>query len=638
VKRLATFLLLLLLPSIAGAVCTVPVITSPLAVATDTSGTAETVTWTTDVPADSNVSYGLGFIDTYPNGNSGADLGGVTTHTVLLTGLIPGTTYNASIRSRTISGGVPCDYHYYKFYGESIGGFSFTTVAAPAGTFDYVIAPIGPQYVTQGYGVYLTLRQRLLVGTYTIGSGLKIVLTGLPNFVSVTWSNSFLGGGDAQSATNGINYDTSTVYLLDDKEFYVLTNVGGATTPGAYTVTATVSKAGLPTHTATFPLTVDAAASPYGIAFPFGTPSSYPAVPDLATYKTIASTYGAINCAQDLDASPRTIRANNDANLGGIANEAQSYYYDGVRGYHNISDLLGDIPTWTQCRNNIKDFYRDDYIIDNGGVIAGWRVFPQGYYIDYIRTGDTADLTAIDMLDAKTYNPVHGNMVFMNLQRETAYALKVDTYENKLGRSQTRYTKNTVFWLSYYLEHVLGNVDRICRTQNAGYYETFMAGLEADALIDYYVDSSPDPRIPSAIKCLADFLITDAYNADPSDQGAFQYDKFRGYMGVTVFYGASSAIVLNQLITPMGAWLFKMTGLDSYRTTWDPIWDYGVLMTGGASQGGGPAANFTYPGNPSAGKQFMQQYYWGKSYVDWRSAPVVPGVAPATALIARAIQ
>ena len=462
-----------------------------------------------------------------------------------------------------------------------------------------------------------------LVGS-SDNNAIKMVLTGLPNNVSISWTDKQILGQAGTVSTTTVPNDTFTFYELKDTEIEILTT--GLTTPGRYSITMTASGAGLPTHVATWPITVDPSASPFGITFPDGSPTSYPPIPNLARYQASASAYGAMNCAQDLDPSPRTIRPNDNANLTPVGGSVQkgSWYYDGVRVYYNISDLLKDIPTWEQCRANVKQVYRDRYVLKNQGSVPGYVMFAQGYYMDYLQTGDANDLTLIDNLDSHTFKPANGAMVSVRyLQREAAYDLKIDIFANVLHRNNVRFGQGTPYWMNYHLDHVLGHVDQICLSQNAEYWESPMAGLEADALITYYETVSADPRIPSAIKCLADYMYAKAYNTISDDQGAFQYDNFRGATNVGIANArASSTVPLNLLIAPMYAWLFKKTGLARYRTEGDTIWSHGVLLDGA---GGGLPNTLGAPNGPpvgNSGKLFSQQYYWGTSYVTWRSAPL----------------
>jgi hypothetical protein len=233
----------------------------------------------------------------------------------------------------------------------------------------------------------------------------------------------------------------------------------------------------------------------------------------------------------------------------------------------------------------------------------------------------------INDFDARTYNPSFGVMVPVRyLQREAAYSLKAGIFASLLSQNNPRVGQSTSFWMAYHLDHTLGHVDQICLSQNATYFEYFMTGLEADALIDYYTLISHDPRIPSAIKCLADYIFTNGWNAIPLDPNTFPYDVYRFHVGAAAA-PSDSMTPLNQLISPMYAWLFMMTGNSTYQTEGDAIWDQGVTYAGEeASNGYNSAACCEGIGAPpqsggNAGKVFSQNYMWGTSYVTWRSPP-----------------
>jgi hypothetical protein len=609
-------MLVLIAGTTATAACKKPTIIDPIATP-DSTGQQETITWTTDVAADSLVGYGRPNVGTL---TAIADLTGVTSHSVTITGLIPTGVYNWAIRSRAIDGGRVCSESYYTFYS----GTTFTTAAPPTGPFDYMILALGGHHVTQGYGVYYEIQLATLMGTYP--GKMTLLLTGLPPFTTVRWTDAQVIGGDNDVlSTATVPNDTALLYdlgpgpLVGSKEPYILTNVGGPTPPGNYTITMTMSGSGLPTHSATWGLIVDPASAPFsGVVFPFATPTSYPAIPNLSTYKSSASTFGISNCAQDTNTT-RTIRANDSARLTpvGPSTTYDSWFYDGVGVYYNVQSLLNDGENWAQCRANVAQVYRDGYVRRNGGSIFEFMMFTEGAYLDYLDTGDAADLTLINELDNHMIAPYHGNMVDVSyLQRETAYALKNAIYASALQQNNPRFNNTTTFWRDYTLDHVLGHVDQICLSRNAQYFESFMTGLEAEALIQYYDIVGHDPRIPPAIKCLADYMYSSVYNTVTSDPGSFPYDKWRMLTNAGVGNNGGSCMVnLNMLIVPMYAWVFKNTGLSEYQTEGDEIWNHGVLLDGCQ---GGPAANLTGP-TGNYGKQFSQQYYWGPSYVAWRS-------------------
>jgi hypothetical protein len=582
-----------------------------------------TVTWTTNVAADSEVAYGWispGLFTPITDTASG-----VTSHSVTITGLFPSTAYAWFIRSRAVDAGTVCtDYHYYGFYESPT---DVTMHAPPAGSPDYYLSlQLSPQHNTQGYGTYLRMAEGYLVGTMPSNT-LKVVVTGLPKFVSLTWKGRQMFGAGTSNISNTTvpNY---TITFQDASgpawELFIQTNQGGTTTPGTYTLTFTGSGTCIPTHVATWNFVVDAAASPFGITFPSGTPSSYPAIPALSSYMSNASTYGTYWCAEDI-ITPRTIRANSsnksDWTPVSGAFQRQAWYYDGVRVYYGIGDLLNDQTTYQQCIANINQVYRDGEVIFNNGAIPGFISFTHGSLIDYQRTGTVADLTSINDLDLHagpfSYN---GNLVPVSyLQRETAYAFKAARDAVRLGQNNPRLGQSSTWWRDYYFEHALGHIEEVCL--DSGFYsENFMDGLDADAIINYWEEGNHDPRIPSAIKCLADYMWNKQWNNVTPDTNAFAYDTFRNAMNENPLNsGASYFQDLNLLIAPMYAWLFKMTGLTQYQTEGDTIFQHGVLLDGPI---GGPYNEIGFGNgvpNGNGGKAFSQIYMWSPSYVTWRS-------------------
>src|ERR1700691_191142 len=157
-RSLLLSMLVLIAATTASATCKKPTIIDPIATP-DSTGQQETITWTTNVAADSLVGYGR------PNAGTltaVTDLTGVTSHSVTITGLIPTGVYNWAIRSRAIDGGRVCGESYYTFYS----GTTFTTAAPPTVPFDYMILALGGHHVPQGYGVYYEIQLPTLMGTY----------------------------------------------------------------------------------------------------------------------------------------------------------------------------------------------------------------------------------------------------------------------------------------------------------------------------------------------------------------------------------------------------------------------------------------------------------------------------------------
>ena len=545
-----------------------------------------------------------------------SDTNGVTRHAVTLKGLSPATLYGWGIRSQAINNGVACGTGYFAFYR----GSGTTTTAPPPGAFTYKVVPIGPTYVTQGYGMYFQIRLVRLTGTYSARS-LKMVLSGLPEFTSVRWSDAQIWRADPDDITTArVPNDTVSIYAFNNKEPYIETNVGGTTPPGNYEIKITVSGKGGQTEVVSWPLHVVPSSAPFsGVAFRYGRPSSYPPIPNVSTYLSSANTYGMQNCAQDQDRSSRTIRPNDLSYLTpvGPSTTYGSWFYDGVMVYYNIEDLLKNGKNWAQCRNNVKQVYRDNYALVK--PIQTFMMFSEGYYTDYLKTSDPADLELINKFNNETYSPYHGVYVDVSyLQREVAYVLRNQVHGAALKQNVTAIGQSPEFMREYAKDHVLGMIDQICLSRNAQYWENFMAGLQADALIQYYTLIGKDPRIPPALGCLADYLYQNQWQA--INAGSFPYDKFQWHVNENYANGATSCMnTLNNLISPLYAWLFMVTGDSTYQAEGDAIFSHGVVFDCGPLPSG-PAAYLTFPFG-SDGKNFSQQYYLGPRYVEWRSAP-----------------
>src|SRR6202451_168021 len=111
-RTLLLSMLVLVTGTTASAACKKPTITDPIATP-DSTGHQETITWTTNVAADSLVGYGRPNVGTL---TAITDLDGATSHSVTITGLVPTGVYNWAIRSRAIDVGRVCSESYYAFY------------------------------------------------------------------------------------------------------------------------------------------------------------------------------------------------------------------------------------------------------------------------------------------------------------------------------------------------------------------------------------------------------------------------------------------------------------------------------------------------------------------------------------------
>jgi hypothetical protein len=666
----------------ASASCTVPTFTTAPTISSITQ-TGATVSWATNTITNGQVFFG----QPEPGTPGGVfDTSGQMSHTYTITGMVPGSQTGWGVISEAIdtSLGTPCGAGYYLF-SNGPGGITFNTLGASGGVFTYgVYAGVNPSYNTQTYPTYFHFILETLTGTYPTNS-LKVTVAGLPSPCNcqIFWPNSEatapygLGNLDADTiSTTTVPGDTDKMYEFIAKEFVFLSNVGGTTAPGSYTMTVTasavtttawnsgtayvvgneVSSSGVnyycilantnqappnstywnvvPTVSITLPLVVVAQSTPFnGTAMTFSTPTltgvGYPAIPQLSTYLATANTYGIENCSQDTT-SPGAIRPNNQATLTpvGFSTTYGAWFY-GDNLYANIRSLLNNGTNWEQCITNIKQVYRNNYALV--GTIQTLMTLSTGYYGDYLTAAEPADIALINEFNSTDYySPVHGGMVDVGyLQRETAYMLRNLTHGLALGQTAGGIlSMSAVNVREYTKEHVLGHLDEICLTQSAQYWENFMIGLEADGLIQYYNLVSQDPRIPVALKCVADYLWTNQWQA--LNTGDFPYDKYQWLANASNanVTGGNCNVVLDQYFAFLYAWLFTITGSSTYQTEGDTIFSYGVQMgqAGSGSCGGGIGPNFAWPSGFNSGKQFAQQYHLGYNYVIWRTQPPVSTV------------
>jgi hypothetical protein len=626
------------------------------------TATAITVTWNTATAASTQISYGYLLPSAAAIGSSGLlssvtdNTSGVTSHSVVLSGLWPSTGYSGSVISESVNGAGLCGSQYRSFGGTGdTNSWSVMTSAAPAGTAAFEMRIDGPLHVAQGFGVWLAVAAFTTQGTIP-NSTLKTVVTGLPSNVSLQW---YIPSGANSQTTTTVTNDTLNWYQIDsaangnsgNQEFNLVTNSGGTTAPGVYTLTFTTSGSGVSTAVKTYSLTVDA--HPFSnTAFPSGTPSSYPAIPCLMPTSTTMTggpcasdwtsnmwTYGAFNSRQDEDlgtdpspygrttsppisgcvAGVRCIAPNHTANLCVVSGAIQkcSWYYDGMHVYQAIATRTREQSLWQQAINNVKQVYLP-YVTNAGQV---YTFFPEGIYEDWSRTNDPADKTALDTLASRPTNYSGATDVLVQyLQRENAYTAKTFFYDQLVGSSPTIPGMTSAQSLNYWIDHVLGHMDQICWSRNAQYWQTFIVGLQANALLRILDGGHADARILPAVKACADYLWTNSWNAISDDQNAFAYSNFHIQTNCgKANCGISPNGILNLLVAPMYARIFKETGLTQYQTEGDTIWQCGVQfcdVSGGAENSIG---NGNGPSGGESGKAFSENYYWSSNYVTWRS-------------------
>jgi hypothetical protein len=553
---------------------------------TNITATSATINWTTDVPSSSQVAYGR---DYYTRETVEQDTGGVTSHSVNLTGLTSGYGYFVSVISRGIAGGAPQDY--FISLDNVNGGNSplFTTLSAPStGTADFGIELGGPHNIIQGFPICVMINDWALSGTANISShAVKFQVTGIPPYSQVHWPDrqdfGSLDGAVSTTTTTDDTFSFGSENLGGGRQFEIETNIGGTTPTGNYTLTLTVT-AGSPavTRTATWAMNVETA------SFPSGSPSSQPSIPALSTWQSNMTTYG-------------------NKWINGPGGNEGINFYDGQWVYYQIGNYTGNMAYWNAGALNSRTEYRDQYAAPLNWRVAAIWVFPHGLYYDCVYNLNSTSCTALHGIAT---NGAGASMIANqsgyasgNAAREASWMLGAKRLDYDCGGG------TTLVQVKAMAAYVLGIVDQYVHDDPDSLEESFMGGLLAQALIEYYQDpktGNGDVRVPSAIKALADHMWTNWWAPWNGNNGAFIYELHEANYGFTQFAASSPKEGLNLLVAPMYAWLYKNTGLQQYQLEGDAIWYAGVTDPPG-------------DGVAWVGKNFSQQYRWSFDYVKWRT-------------------
>jgi glucose/arabinose dehydrogenase len=182
---------------------------------TNITGNSATVTWTTNEPATSQVDYGL---TTSYGSTTTLDPNLVTAHTVLLTGLAPGTTYNYRVRSVDAAG------------NQTVSANSTFTTAAVDTTAPTVqsINRVGATPTNAASVSWTVLFSESVTGVDA--SDFALVTTGTITGATIT---SVSGSGNQYTVTAGTGTDNGTLGLnLVDNDTIVDTSANPLAGPG----------------------------------------------------------------------------------------------------------------------------------------------------------------------------------------------------------------------------------------------------------------------------------------------------------------------------------------------------------------------------------------------------------------------
>ena len=319
--------------------------------------------------------------------------------------------------------------------------------------------------------------------------------------------------------------------------------------------------------------------------------------------------------------------------------ETQPWYYDGARVFQQIADYTKDAK-WLVTADSLLSQYEAYYtgIAKTQNIGVGWRMFPRGVYMAWLRTGDPKHKAFIDMLMHQQAYIVEGLRYLRKdwphydatTTREAAYMLDIFVVSELMGNPRSPL-------LSVAVQHcVMAQLTDFMTPGSASYHgqtntgyglsvgsyvNNFMVGLALESLIHYYEmtvsEGKPDVAIPPFIKtvlddfwahCVEPFSHAQYYNSDPING----HKSLITGKQIPEHFTASS---LNQLVSPAFAWYWKFSGNPTYLALGDLLFAAGVNgAVGDASADSKQGADYSFDG-----KQFNQNYKWSFDYVKWRS-------------------
>jgi PKD repeat protein len=259
-------------------------------------------------------------------------------------------------------------------------------------------------------------------------------------------------------------------------------------------------------------------------------------------------------------------------------------YYDAARVFYNLADYTGD-SSFVTYAHAAETIYRDHYVIPNAAMVPGYWNFTEGLRMDFERNGDTTSrdwvVTMSEVmwgLDTRPLSQTEDEA----FSREVAYSAMAMINAESMGAAHRPR-------LEQFVDQMLGHIHQWFVEQSSSNWGPFMFGLTAEALIKYYTEISPDPRIPVALELGANAIWSQAWL--PSES-AFWYRLDE----------QTPAADLNLLIAPVYGWLYRETGNTIYRERGDQIFNGGVERAWLVGA-----------------KQFNQNYRWSMKYLEWRN-------------------
>ena len=184
-------------------------------------------------------------------------------------------------------------------------------------------------------------------------------------------------------------------------------------------------------------------------------------------------------------------------------------FYDGADVFRQIGAYRGEAEPWTTYANRALDAYADGYLVPNNFVVTGYFRFSGGLYKDFLagRRMKLADLAKIrDNPALSRLAEYRGDYAgtLQAMSRELAYALEANINAERAGLPRVvedgRPRPETIVrWMATHFQTwESANYDPIDTNRDLARMAPFMAGLSAEALIDFIEWEEAHGRNPNA--------------------------------------------------------------------------------------------------------------------------------------------
>jgi len=309
---------------------------------------------------------------------------------------------------------------------------------------------------------------------------------------------------------------------------------------------------------------------------PFVPDENAPELAGLDEWEDNMTTFGALHCDPEIIEQLETF-------------EGSVWNYDGLYVYNQIADWTED-QSWEECAGYVKDLYRT-YVLESEGNIPGWRVFTDGLYDDFQRTGEEESREAIILLATKSsFSHLFGGESF-EVSRETANLLSALITAERVGEPLQENVNNAANFALGHLEQWTDG--------SADYVHPYRVGITMRALIRYY-ERTADNRVPPAIQQATNWLWENMWDSETS---SFDFVLCRnGFEAELCDDAGLPAPDLNMLIAPAYAWLWHK-GLNEEQNL-----DRADQLFQGSLDG-----HFL-----TSGKHFSQSYVYAFDFMQWR--------------------